>query len=141
VSGEAARRPPASLEVPSGLRVETPAVWLPGAREIAWRISAQDWGEYDIEVGLGAGTYVKSVVVSDSVQRRSPFRLARGFVNQLLYPAEDPLPASAPIESITVVYPDADVSLFGWGLHWIIVFFVLSIVFAFALRNRFGVTI
>ena len=56
-------------------------------------------------------------------------------------PAEDPLPASAPIESITVDYPDAEVSLFGWGLHWIIVFFVLSIVFAFALRNRFGVTI
>jgi uncharacterized membrane protein (DUF106 family) len=141
VSGEAAGRPPVSLEVPEGLRVETSAVWLPALREIDWQITAEERGDYEIEVRVGEETYGKSVVVADSLQRRSPFRLARGFWNQLLYPAEDPLPASAPIESITVGYPDAEVSLLGWGLHWIIVFFVLSIVFAFALRNRFGVTI
>jgi uncharacterized membrane protein (DUF106 family) len=137
----AAQRPPAGLEVPGGLTVETPAVWLPALREIDWKIAAESWGDYEIGVSLGDATYTKSVVVARTLQRRSPFRLARGFWNQLLYPAEDPLPESAFIESITLVYPDARVNLFGWGVHWIIVFFVLSIVFAFALRNRFGVTI
>jgi hypothetical protein len=30
---------------------------------------------------------------------------------------------------------------FGWGVHWMVVFFVFSMVFAFALRNRLGVAI
>ena len=33
------------------------------------------------------------------------------------------------------------VGIFGWGIHWLILFFVLSIAFGFALKDRFGVTI
>ena len=62
-----------------------------------------------------------------------------GFLNQLLYPAEAALPAESPIRSINVRYADAEVSVLGWPLHWMIVYFVLAIVFAFALRNVFKV--
>ena len=37
------------------------------------------------------------------------------------------------------MYPEAEVSVLGWPLHWMIVYFVLAIVFAFALRNTFKV--
>ncbi len=40
----------------------------------------------------GSTVLTKTVVVSDAVTRRSPVRPARGFVNQLLYPSETPLP-------------------------------------------------
>ena len=70
--------------------------------------------------------------------RRSPFRI-RGFLNELLYPAEEPLPAGG-FESITVDYPEVDVGVLGYQTHWMIVFFVLSIVFAFILRGPMGVT-
>ena len=42
---------------------------------------------------------------------------------------------------ITIDYQDAAISVFGLGIHWLIVFFVVSIAFAFALRKPFGVTI
>jgi hypothetical protein len=31
--------------------------------------------------------------------------------------------------------------VFGWELHWMIVYFALSMIFAFALRKRFNVTL
>jgi hypothetical protein len=80
------------------------------------------------------------VSVTDRVVRRSPFKI-RGFVNELLYPAEPSLPSSGAIEAITVTYPEANVDVFGFEIHWMIVFFALSIVFAVALRGPFGVTL
>ncbi len=51
------------------------------------------------------------------------------------------LPSDGTIEAITVTYPDANIDVFGFELHWMIVYFVLSILFAFILRGPFGVTI
>jgi hypothetical protein len=135
---DATDKPPISLIVPPGLQVETPAVWVPSSREAAWRIMADEWGDYDVQVKLGEQTVSKSARVSRQVGRRSPFRLAPGFLNQLLYPAEDPLPQNSAVTSIELTYPEK--LLFGVPL-WMVVFFVLSIIFAFALRNRFGVNI
>lgn len=136
------RRPEARLDVAAqGVRVETPAAWFPAIRELTWRVAAASPGDYQLTVALDGATYSKSLRVSGAVARRSPERLAPGFFNQLLYPAEDPLPAGAPVESIAVTYPDAAVFVLGWEIHWLIVFFVLSIVFAYALKKPFGVTL
>jgi len=138
--GQLSPRPAASLQAPPGLKVETPAVWIPSQRELAWRLRAEQWGDYDLVLGLGGQQYSKTVQVSRDVRRRSPERLERGLINELLYPAEDPLPKGSPIAAITLGYPDGSVSVFGWGINWLVLFFVLSALFAFALRGRFGVT-
>jgi hypothetical protein len=135
-----AGRPDASLEVPDGLRVETPALWIPSRNQLLWRLAAERSGDYTIAVKVGDVRETKSVRVADGVVRRSPNRTDRGFLNQLLYPAEPPLPAQSPIHAINLRYPEHDVDVFGWPLHWMIVFFILTIVFAFALRGPFGVT-
>jgi len=62
-------------------------------------------------------------------------------MNELLYPAEDPLPKGSPVSAITLGYPDGSVSVFGLGVNWLVLFFLLSAAFAFALRGRFGVTL
>jgi len=134
-------RPAASLEAPRGLRVETPAVWIPSQRELAWRLRAEEWGDYDLSLTLGGRQYSKTVQVSPGVRRRSPVRFAPSLLNELLYPAEDPLPKDAPISAIILGYPEGSVSVFGWGVNWLILFFLLSAAFAFALRGRFGVTL
>jgi uncharacterized membrane protein (DUF106 family) len=134
-------RPAAELVAPEGLQVETPAVWIPSQRELAWRIAAQRAGDYQLRVRVNGSTDTKAVRVSDAVVRRSPVRVNSSWLDQLIYPAEAPLPSSSPLEAISISYPDRDVWLFGWGVHWMVVFFVLSMVFAFALRNRLGVTI
>jgi uncharacterized membrane protein (DUF106 family) len=138
---ERATRPAASLEAPDGLRVETPPLWIPTTRELAWRIGAEREGDYQIQVVVDGTAETKTVRVSDQVVRLSPLRVAAGFLDELIYPAEAPLPASSPLASIGLAYPGRDIEVLGFGLHWMVVFFVLSMVFAFALRNRFGVTI
>ena len=128
------------LEAPPGVRIETPAVWIPSLGETAWRIAAEQPGDYELTVRLGDAVFTKTVRVSGGVIRRSPVRV-RGFVNQLLYPAESPLPSGTPVESIAVTYPRRDIRLMGQELHWMVVFFALSLLFAFALRRRFHVVL
>ena len=43
------------------------------------------------------------------------------------------------VEAVTVGYAERSVGLAGFESHWLVVFFILSIVLAFALKSRFGV--
>jgi len=142
-------RPAVELAAPAGVRVETPGVWSPELREMSWRVSGERPGDYELEVALGGERYGKSLRVAEerAVRRLSPIRPGRDLLRQLLYPAEPPLP-EGPIESVALAYEEAAVDVLGWevpalfGLpSWMVVFFILSIAFAFALRNRFGVSI
>lgn len=135
-----AARPHATLEAPEGLRVETPALWIPSRNQLLWRLAAERSGDYTLTVKVGDASETKSVRVTDGVVRRSPIRTDRGLLNQLLYPAESPLPAESPIRAISLAYPERDVDVLGWPVPWWVVFFALTIVFAFALKGPFGVT-
>lgn len=140
-TGTRSGRPNVRLEAPEGIRVISPDVWLPAAREIDWRIEADSPGSYELGVVLDGQEFSKRLQVSDRVVRRSPVRVEAGFLRELIYPAEPPLPADGPIDEIWIGYPMATVSVLGIRLHWLVVFFVLSIAIAFGLRKRFGVVI
>ena len=131
----------ATIEAPPHLRLDTPAVWFPGANEVIWRLVPTEPGEYDVRVGVGGESYSKTVRVAGGVARRSPLRVEAGILNQLLYPSESPLPGRGPVSAITVGYAEQDVPIFGVSLNWMVLYFALSLVFAFILRKPFGVTI
>jgi uncharacterized membrane protein (DUF106 family) len=133
--------PVAALEAPPEIDVQTPAVWIPSTREVIWRIAPRAPGTFELQLRLGRDRFPKSLRVSDDVVRRSPLRVGSSLLDQILYPAERPLPGDAVLTSISLAYPDRDISVFGWELHWMIVYFALSLVFAFALRKRFNVTL
>ncbi len=133
--------PVLGLEAPSGLRVETPLVWIPSEREAAWRIGTERPGDYHLTVRLDGHSATKLVRVSEQVGWRTPERFQAGFLNEVLYPTEAPIEANVPIESIKLAYPEREIDLFGYSVHWMIAFFMLSLVFAFALKSRFGVVI
>ncbi len=128
-----------SLEAPAGVRVETPLLWIPSLREAGWRIVADEPGEYELVLRVGETNLTKSVRVADGVLIRSPVRPSRGLVDQLVWPAEAPVPSTSPVRRIELSYADAEVSLFGWGMHWLIAFFILTMVFAFALQRPMNV--
>ncbi len=128
------------LAAPAGVRVETPVVWAPALREALWRVSAVEAGEHELEVRVGDQAFTKSLRVSGSTVLRSPVRPA-GLLGQIVYPSEPPLPSGSGVAAISVGYADADVSLLGWEMHWIIAFFILTMVFAFALAKPLGVKI
>ena len=85
----------------------------------------------------------KSLRVTDSVVRLSPTRPDSSFLAQLEWPSEKPLPSDSGLHEITLAYPDGDVSLAGWHFEWryawMVVFFVLTMVVAIALRGPLGV--
>ncbi len=139
LADSASVRADASLEAPDAVKVETPAVLLPSEREIAWRIRPRAAGSYELRVHLGSTVLTKTVVVSDVVTRRSPVRPARGFVNQLLYPSETPLPDGSGLTAITIAYPERPFSVAGWDIGWSGVYLALTLVFALALKGAFGV--
>jgi len=135
-------RPQASLDLPPGLRAETGEVWMPAESQLAWRLTAESEGDFELGVAVdGAAAVTKTVRVTDRTVRLSPIRVDRGFLSQLIYPAEPPLPPGSLIRAIHIDYPDREVSVLGLGMHWMIPFFVLSIAFAFALRGWLKVTI
>jgi uncharacterized membrane protein (DUF106 family) len=139
-AGASSEKPAMRLEAGAGgLLVKEPPVWIPSLRELSFRIVPLLAGDYELTLSNGSESVTKSVRVANGVVRRSPLRV-RGLLDELLYPAEAPLPEGK-VQSIAVTYPEASVSLFGWDLHWMIVFFVLSIAFAFLLRGAFKVTI
>ena len=83
--------PAATLEGVEGLAIETPAVWLPSAHEIAWRIRPRTAGLYELRLHMNGAVLSKTVLVLDAAARRSPVR-PDGLLDQLLYPSEPPLP-------------------------------------------------
>jgi hypothetical protein len=131
----------ASLQAPRGVTVETAPVWIPSQRELDWRLALNAPGDYQLRLELGGETYTKRLQTSPGVVRRSPVRVAAGFVDQLMYPAEAPLPGDGPLTSVSISYPDMEDNLASWLPTWMLIYFVLSIVFAFLLKGRFGVTI
>ena len=132
-------RPAITLAAPAAVKVETPMVWLPALRQAVWRLQPQTAGTFELTVRISGRDYGKQLVVSDAIVQRSPDRLEAGFLNQLLYPAEPPLPADGAVSAISLEYPEATVNLLGWQTHWLIAFVILSMVLAYALKGRFGV--
>jgi hypothetical protein len=132
-------KPAASLAAPDGLRVETPALWVPARRELIWRLGAETPGDYELTLSIDGREYAKSVTVSDEATRRSPLRPRAAFFDQLLYPAEPPLAADSPLARITIDYGEHGSFLLVPNWCWILV--ILSLPFFLLLKGRFGVEI
>jgi len=130
------------LELPDALAAETPALRIEEEREVDWRISPKAKGRHNIHINLG-GRKVAKIIVTDMqrLSKISPIRHNRSFLNNLLYPVEKPIPKDIPVTSIEIAYPAKYLNLFGLNVHWIIAFFILSIVFGFAFKGVFKVEI
>jgi hypothetical protein len=129
------------LEVPAGVRLETPAVWISSIREAGWRISVEGPGDHELRIVAGDQQVTKTLSVSTGITRLSPLRTAPGLWRQLLNPAEPPIPSASGIESIAITYPERSIEILGASLHWLVVLFVLTTLFAFMLRKPLKVVL
>jgi uncharacterized membrane protein (DUF106 family) len=130
----------ATLDVPPGVRVETPALWFPALRQVVWLVAAERAGDYRLRVGTGGAVYAKTLHADDGPARRSAVRTGPAFFDQVRYPSEPPLPAAAPVASISVAYGEGRVDVFGWKFGWMTVYFVESLIFALLLRRPLRVS-
>jgi hypothetical protein len=111
--------------------------------EVSWRIRAEEPGDYEILVHTGEGSLAKEIRVGEEWGPTSPRRTGKGFFDLLLFSGEAPIPSSNPVTRIDVAYPaqDPPLSLFGFGVHWLVFFFVASLAFGFLFKKPFGVEI
>lgn len=130
-----------SLVAPEDLEVQTPPLRIQSNSEINWRLGARKNGHYEIKVQINGQKVTKSLVVSNRMERLSLLRHASGFWKGLLYPGESTISEDSPVCSIEVTYQPVLMSLFGWEVHWVVVYFVLSILFGLALKGVFNVRI
>ncbi len=128
------------LDAPDGLRVDTPAVVLPGAAEVLWRVVPERAGSYTVTARLDDLALTKTLDASAGAVRRSPLRSGH-LLDLLLYPSEPPLPENGPATAVAVGYPAPGLEIAGVRVHWLIVYVVVSMATAFAFAGRFGVTI
>lgn len=131
------------LEVPVGVTVETPPVHAAKIREVSWRIRADQPGTYELLVHTGEGSQGKELRVGKEWGPTSPRRTGMGFFDLLLFSGEDPIPASSPVARVDVIYPaqEPPLTIFGFGIHWLVFFFIASLAFGFLFKKPFGVEI
>ncbi|MGD8440631.1 MAG: hypothetical protein PVG53_08850 [Holophagae bacterium] len=138
-----AQRPDIGVDVPAGLRLDTPGIWAGELGEFNWRLAAEAPGDYELGFTTGGTTVTKSVRVTDRVVRLSPERPPKRFVDQLEWPSETPLPVNGAIRRISIDYPQGVMAFAGWSWRWsfawMVVFFVLTMVLAVVLRKPMGV--
>ena len=131
-----------AVQPSSGLVMETLPLRIEESQEINWRFSATQAGIQQFLVTINGETITKKVSVAQKpLSKISPLKTSTKFLDQVMYPAESPIKSQIPVDSIEVQYPAKSMDLFGWKIHWIIVYFVLSIIFGFVFKGVFKVQI
>jgi len=130
------------LEPPPSLTIETPPLRIEEEKEINWRLRAREKGLHVLNLRINGQSFIKKVAVAQKpLTKISPLKVQRNFIDELFNPGETPLSKKLPVKSIEVKYPAKHMYLFGWGIHWLIVYFALSIIFGFAFKGVFKVEI
>ena len=138
-SALAGTKPAIELSAPDGVRVVTPALWIPAEGEVVWGVVADREGEYTLAIETDGERFEKTVVASGEAVRRSPSRTRPGFFNALQFPGEAALPSDGPLEAIRVRYPEEASFLEAHLWSWIFVLFTL--VFGYILKDPLGVEV
>jgi hypothetical protein len=123
------------LQPPAGVVVTAPPVHIASDKEVVWRLSSNDEGEYHLTVAVGGQRYEKRVLVSQQSRWLSPVRLRGAPWKRIFLSAEDGLPPKAPIESMEVDYSPRTIDLAGVKWDWIWLFLVLSLITGFLVKT------
>lgn len=130
------------VEPSTAFSIETPPLRIEEEREISWRLRPNEKGIHELSLTLSNQRLTKEVLVAQkALTKVSPLKVQRSFLNELFNPVEKPLPRDLPIKSIEILYPSKSMSLFGWHIHWLIIYFALSIILGFAFKGIFKVEI
>jgi len=130
------------VEAPPGVIVDSPPVRIIDENEVDWRLRIVELRGGQLVINNGGEMYAKDISLPPSrLARVSAIRVNQNIWEQLLNPGEKPLPREAEIKKIEVLYPSARLNLFGLKIHWLVAYFVLSIIFGFGLKGWFKVEI
>ena len=132
-----------SIELPLEITASAPPVHVSADNEVVWRLVASREGSYEVKIITRDDSMVKTVRVSSRLARVSPERLRDHFWERMFLSGESALPASSPVESITVAYPERNIPLgiADWEMNWIWLFFILSMIAGFVFKELLGIKV
>jgi hypothetical protein len=131
----------ATLDLPPEITMTAPPVHIPANNDIVWRLVGSKDGKYEVKVAVGEQGAEKAVCIGSDVPRISTIRLRGRFWERMFSSAEPALPENSPIESISINYPDRNIDIAGYGMNWIWLFFILSMVAGFIFKELLGIQI
>ncbi len=127
------------LIAPPEIAVETPPVRVLDKNEVSWRIRPTAAVSGDLRFVIDDQTVSKRIEAGGA-PFFVPGRRVDSVYAALWHPSE-PRIGSGRIEWIDVRYPDASVDLFGFRMHWLAWFLILSMASALLLKKRFRVSV
>jgi len=130
-----------ALQTPEEIEIETPPLRVPSKNEINWRIKPHKGGEWKLKITKDQNVVEKRIIVGNTFTSLSEKRLKGFSFAGILYPAESLLPSDSFAKEIYLRYPKRELDVFGMNIHWLILFFGLSMVSGFALKGVFKVEI
>ncbi|MBS3818466.1 hypothetical protein KGY73_03035 [bacterium] len=131
-----------TVEAGKGLKVDSPPLRIEENSEIDWRLLVHKRGVHDLYIKVN-GEKIKKIVVATthSLHKISSVKIQGDFIDSLLHPGESPIDDHIPIHSIHITYPNSGMNLWGFHIHWLVAYFVLSVFFGFAFKGVFKVSI
>lgn len=130
------------LEAPDGLLVETPPVRIIDEAEVAWRLRVTGPVGEPLVIQVNGERYQKTLPAGKSrLSRVSTVRVKKNLWQELIYPGERPLPADSLLKRIELTLEPQRLNLLGIGFHWLVAYFLLSIILGLALKGLFKVEI
>ena len=130
-----------TLDLPPEIAMTAPPVHVPTGNEIVWRLVGSKEGKYEVKVTEAGQSATKAVCVGSDLPRISTIRLRGQFWQRMFSSAEPALPENSPIESISINYPDRNIEIASYGMNWIWLFFILSMVAGFIFKELLGIKI
>lgn len=131
----------------AGIHLETPPLRIPSEGVVFWRarvIEAVEDGVGSIRVGIHGGSekiVEKKVIMNSGQKRFSPVKMKWSFWSGLVNNAEGFLAKDAFMKSISIQYKRAQYRFFIWNIDSLVLYLVLTLVFAFSLKSLFKVVI
>jgi hypothetical protein len=130
-----------TVELPAEITMTAPPVHVPALNEIVWRLIGSKEGKYEVKIAAAGQSVAKAVCVGSGLPRISTIRLRGHFWERMFSSAEAALPENSPIESISINYADRNIEIAGYGMNWIWLFFILSMVAGFVFKELLGIEI
>lgn len=128
----------ASLNLSGGLEASEP-VRIPEANEIVWKIRAKDTGEQKLTIQGLASKYEKPLFVETAAVPLYA-QLNKSWLWTILYPQDNAAFANE-FSEIKLSYPKGEHFLFSLKLHWVIIFFIVSLVSGLVASKLFKIEI
>lgn len=108
-------------------------------REINWKVKVTGKGSAKIKIKINDKVFEKNLWTRKHTKAFSNKKFSASSIEHFIYPVEDLFPENSNLKYVYINYPGKNVSFLGLGIHWLIYYLVLVLIFVLALRKRFGV--